>query len=367
MTERVESIVVGAGVVGLAVARALALAGRPPLVLDGEAHFGSWTSSRNSEVIHAGIYYPYGSLKAELCVAGKEMLYAFCVDRGVPHRRTGKIIFAHNDAQIADLETIVHRAAQSGVTDLTVLDRGQVKAIEPELHCVAALLSPSTGIVDSHAFMLALLGEAEDKGAMLVPSSPVTRITRKGGDWQVWSHDMDEPVVSAPILINCAGLTGQSLAVQTEGLEAQHIPPCYYARGVYFTYSGKVPFSHLIYPVPEAGGLGTHLTLDMGGQARFGPDVEWIDRVDYTVDPARHATFAAAAQRIWPTLNPDKLQPGYAGVRPKITGPGEPAGDFILSGPADHGLAGLVNLFGIESPGLTASMAIGDRVVRLLA
>ena len=366
MVDRVDAIVVGAGVVGLAVARELALAGRAPLVLDGEAHFGSWTSSRNSEVIHAGIYYPPGSLKARLCVEGRDLLYAFCAARGVPYRRSGKIIFAHDHAQAGELDAIHTRAAQAGVHDLVRLDAKQARALEPELTCAEALFSPSTGIIDSHALMLAMLGEAEAHGAMLVTGSRVARITQAGGQWQVWLDESAGPVVEAPVLVNSAGLAARNLALCMEGLDNAFVPPAFYARGVYFTYSGKVPFRHLIYPVPEPGGLGTHLTLDLAGQARFGPDVEWIDTVDYTVDPARHARFAEAARRIWPALDPTRLQPGYAGVRPKITGPGEAAGDFVLSGPAEHGCAGLVNLFGIESPGLTASMAIACAVAEML-
>lgn len=367
MVERVDAIVIGAGVVGLAVARALALSGSPPLILEGEEHFGSWTSSRNSEVIHAGIYYPQGSLKAQLCVEGKQQLYAFCEARGVPYRRTGKLIFAHDVTQLGELDAIARHAAQAGVTDLVALDVAGVKAIEPALNCAGALLSPSTGIIDSHAYMLALLGEAEANGAMLVTGSQIERVTKQDGIWYVWMTGMDEAVVAAPLLVNACGLAAQELAGSIDELEPRFVPPAHYARGVYFTYSGKVPFSHLIYPVPEQGGLGTHLTLDMAGQARFGPDVEWIDGVDYTVDPARHAKFADAAKRIWPNLDPDRLQPGYAGVRPKLSGPGEPAADFVISGPAEHGCEGLVNLFGIESPGLTASMAIAHKVVEALA
>lgn len=366
LVDRVDAIVVGAGVVGIAVARALALAGRAPLVLDGEARFGSWTSSRNSEVVHAGIYYPPGSLKARLCVEGRDLLYAYCKARGVPHRRTGKIIFAHDEAQLGELAAIEARAAQAGVHDLVRLDPTEVLALEPALPCAGALLSPSTGIIDSHALMLALLGEAEAHGAMLVTGSKVARIGRADGLWHVWLGGAEEPAAAAPVLVNSAGLAAQQLALATEGLDPAHVPPAYYARGVYFTYPGKVPFRHLIYPVPEPGGLGTHLTLDMAGQARFGPDVEWIEGVDYTVNPARHAAFAAAARRIWPALDPARLQAGYAGVRPKITGPGEPAGDFLIAGPADHGCHGLVNLFGIESPGLTSSMAIARMVTEML-
>lgn len=366
MTDRVDAIVIGGGVVGLAVGRALALAGHAPLILEGEADFGSWTSSRNSEVIHAGIYYPEGSLKARLCVEGKHMLYAFCAARGVPHKQLGKLIYAASADQFGELEKIEAAARAADVSDLVWLDQAAARAIEPELACAGALLSPSTGIVDSHSLMQALLGEAEAHGAMLVTNSPVERISRAGGLWQVHMPGEAEPVVSAPILVNSGGLGAQAIARATEGLDPAFVPPLHLARGVYFTHSGKVPFSHLIYPVPEPGGLGTHLTLDLAGQARFGPDVEWIDAINYTVDPARHAKFAAAAQRIWPALNPDRLQPGYAGIRPKISGPGEPAADFMIQGPAVHGQEGLVNLFGIESPGLTASMAIAAAVVEAL-
>ena len=357
---------VGAGVIGLAVARELALSGRAPLVLDEEARFGSGISSRNSEVIHAGLYYPPGSLKARLCVEGRTRLYEFCAARGVPHRRIGKIIFAHEDAQLCELDAIAARAASAGVDDLVRLDATDARVLEPELTCAGALLSPSTGIVDSHALMLALLGEAEAHGAMLVTNSRVARITRAGGQWRVWMGDAAGPVVEAPVLVNSASLGAPKLALETEGLDPVFVPPAHYARGVYFTYSGKVPFRHLIYPVPEPGGLGTHLTLDMAGQARFGPDVEWIEAVDYTVDPARHAKFARAARRIWSGLDPARLRPGYAGIRPKITGPGEATGDFVISGPEEHGCAGLINLFGIESPGLTSSMAIARLVTEML-
>lgn len=366
MSERVEAIVVGAGVVGLAIGRALALAGYSPMIVDGEHHFGSWTSSRNSEVVHAGIYYPEGSLKAKLCVEGKQKLYQFCNDRNVPYQNLGKLIFAHEESQLPELEAIVKRAEGAGVMDLQFLSGSDVKRLEPELPCAAALFSPSTGIVDSHSLMLALLGEAEANDALFVAGSDIVRITRQDGLWQLWMDGINEAVVSAPILINSAGLAAQKLALDTESLDPYFVPPIHYARGVYFTYSGKVPFSHLIYPVPEPGGLGTHLTLDMAGQARFGPDVEWIDTVDYRVDRAKHEKFARAAKRIWSDLDPSRLQPGYAGVRPKLSAQGEPAADFKISGPHEHGCEGLVNLYGIESPGLTASLAIADRVMELL-
>jgi L-2-hydroxyglutarate oxidase LhgO len=359
-----DSIVVGAGVVGIAIARALAQSDRRVLLLDGEPNFGTWTSSRNSEVIHAGLYYPEGSLKARLCVAGREKLYAFADARGVRYRRTGKLIFAHGSDQLLELDRIVDRAERAGVFDLKRLNTAQVQAIEPALECAGALLSPSTGIVDSHGLMLAMLGEAEACGALFVTNAKVERISRAGKLWNV--HVDGEMAASAPVLVNSAGLAAQELAAVTEGLENTAIPRRYIARGVYFAYSGALPFRHLIYPVPDVGGLGTHLTFDLDGRGRFGPDVEWVDSVDYTVDPVRHAEFLAAARRIWSALDADRLEPGYAGIRPKIAGPNEPAGDFIISGPEVHGQAGLVNLFGIESPGLTASFAIADEVVSRL-
>jgi len=364
--EQVGAVVVGAGVIGLAIGRALALAGHAPLVLEGERHFGSWTSSRNSEVIHAGIYYPHGSLKARLCVAGKSQLYAFCTANGVPHRRTGKLIFAANEAQLPALEAILADARAAGVEDLRPLDPGAVAEIEPALQCAGALLSPSTGIVDSHALMLALLGEAEANDAMLVTDAPVDRIVRAGNAWHVHVGGGEPVVIATPIVVNAAGLAAQDVAAQIDALPPDRIPQRHLARGVYFTYSGRTPFSHLIYPVPVPGGLGTHLTLDLAEQARFGPDVEWIDDINYTVDPGRHAAFVEAARAIWPALDPDRLQPGYAGIRPKLSGRGEPAADFHIAGPEDHGLDGLVTLYGIESPGLTASLAIADHVAGML-
>lgn len=366
MTGRTDAIVVGAGVVGIAVARALALKGHEVLLLESEREFGAGTSSRNSEVIHAGLYYPQGSLKAATCVAGRKLLYDFCVARGVPHRKLGKLIFAADASQIGALDKIAAAAAAAGVDDMVRLSAQQARAMEPELQAYEALFSPSTGIIDSHAFMLAMLGEAEAHGATLVCGAEVQRVTRHKGLWQVHVTGEDAPVVAAPILINAAGLGAQKLAGMIEDMQVEYVPPLYLARGVYFTYSGKTPFSHLIYPVPEPGGLGTHLTLDMAGQARFGPDVEWIDEIDYRVNPDRLDAFATAARRIWPGLDPARLAPGYAGIRPKITGPNEAAGDFILSGPARHKCEGLVHLFGIESPGLTASLALADLVVKEL-
>lgn len=362
----VDAVVVGAGVIGLAVARRLALAGLETLIADGEADFGTWTSARNSEVIHAGIYYPKNSLKAALCVRGRDRLYRYCDQRHIPHKRTGKLIFAAWPEQSCALDDILATAHGAGVHDLVRLEAGQVEALEPNLRCHEALLSPSTGIIDSHAYMQALLGDAEANGAQFARQSRITRLSRRQGGWGVHIDDDLEPAVIATRLVNAAGLAAHLVARATEGLEPAYVPQVRYARGVYFTCSGRPPFGHLIYPVPVPGGLGTHLTLDMGGMARFGPDVEWIDDIDYSVDSAHHGDFLAAARLIWPDLEADRLAPGYAGIRPKLSGPGEPAADFAVWGPEQHGLPGLVNLFGIESPGLTASLAIADLVAEKL-
>lgn len=363
---RAGAVVIGAGVIGLAVARALARAGHAPLILEANDRFGAETSSRNSGVIHAGLYYPAGSLKSRLCIAGSRRLYAFCAERGVPHRRLGKLVIAHEPGQIAELEALAAHAAGCGVTDLELLDAARARALEPALTCAAALHAPSTGIVDPYALMLALLGDAEANDAQLVVRATVAALSHVGGQWWVHLADSDAAVLHAPIVVNAAGLGAQALATMTGTLQHAHVPPLRCARGNYFAYSGPVPFRRLIYPLPESGGLGTHLTLDLAGQARFGPDVEWSDRSDPAVDPGCKPAFTAAARRIWPALDPERLHPAWAGVRPKLSGPGEPPADFVISGPADHGCAGLVNLFGIESPGLTASLAIADAVLHSL-
>jgi len=367
MTEAaVGCVVVGAGVVGLAVARALAQSGREVLVLEKERWIGSDTSSRNSEVIHAGLYYPENSLKAALCLEGRRALYGYCAEHGVPHRRIGKLLVACRDEEIKSLESVWARASANGVDDLQWLSAAEAKALEPNLACVKAFLSPSTGIVDSHALMLAFQGDAEAAGAVLALRAPVLRgrIEERGFLLEVGG---DEPMrLRADLLVNSAGLYAPTLARAIAGIPAAAIPTPYYCRGVYFSLSGRAPFTRLIYPAPEAAGLGVHLTLDMAGQARFGPDTEWIDGIDYTVDPRRGDKFYAAIRTYWPALSDGALQPGYAGVRPKISGPKEPAADFSIQGPEAHGVPGLVNLFGIESPGLTASLAIADRVLRLL-
>lgn len=361
-----DAVVIGGGVIGLSIARQLAIFGIETIIADGEVVHGTWTSSRNSEVIHAGIYYPRGSLKASLCTRGRELLYRYCVDRAVPHARIGKIIFAADAAQAERLDEIAAAADAAGVTDIRRLSAVEAAALEPGLTCHEALLSPSTGILDSHAYMSALLGEASAHGAIFAGRSRVTRLSRRKGGWGVHVDDESEPAVVARSVVNAAGLTAHELALATEDLPREHVPDIRYARGVYFTYSGQVPFRHLIYPVPVPGGLGTHLTLDMAGAARFGPDVEWIDGIDYRVDAGRGAQFLAAARLIWPGIDPLKLQPGYAGIRPKIGGPGSSTADFRIDGPERHGLPGLVNLFGIESPGLTASLAIAELVAARL-
>lgn len=356
-------MVVGAGVVGLAAARALALAGREVIVLDAAEGIGTETSSRNSEVIHAGIYYPAGSLMARSCVEGKQRLYAFCRERGVPHSNCGKLIVATTEEEAGRLEGIRARAAANGVGDLRLLSRDEALAMEPALHCTAALHSPSTGIVDSHAFMLALQGEAEHHGTVFAFHAPIEggRATAEGIELRVGGP---EPMaLRARLVVNAAGLHATRLARMIEGMPEAQVPQTYYAKGNYFTLAGRSPFSRLIYPVPVPGGLGTHLTIDLGGQARFGPDVEWVDRIDYGVDPRRGDLFYDAIRRYWPGLPDGALAPGYAGIRPKTVPPGAPAQDFMVQGPATHGVPGLVNMFGIESPGLTASLALADHVL----
>jgi L-2-hydroxyglutarate oxidase LhgO len=363
--DRLECVVIGAGLVGLAIARALALAGREVVILEAEDAIGTHTSSRNSEVIHAGIYYPHGSLKASSCVAGKERLYEYCVAHGVPHRRCGKLIVATDALQIQELEAIQKKAHANGVTDLVWMLREQALALEPELHCVSALYSPSTGIVDSHALMLAYLGDAQAAGAMLALRTRLLRAVAKEGGFELHVDNSDP--VFASFLVNSAGLRAPSLARAIEGYPAEMAPRELYAKGNYYSLARRSPFSRLVYPVPEPGGLGVHLTLDLAGQARFGPDVEWVERIAYEVDPRRAQRFYGAIRRYWPALPDGALRPGYCGIRPKTSGPGEPASDFAIQGPREHGVPGLVNLFGIESPGLTASLALADHVAALLS
>jgi L-2-hydroxyglutarate oxidase LhgO len=365
MADVVDCVVVGAGVVGLAVARALALRGREVMVLEAADSIGTGISSRNSEVIHAGLYYPAGSLKAQLCVQGRDMMYAYCAERGVPHRRCGKLVVATSDAQLERLRAVETHARANGVGDLCWLSQQEAQAMEPALQCVAALLSPSTGIVDSHALMLALQGDLENAGGLVALNSPLSQA--QCAQQAIFLVAEDGTELQARTVVNAAGLNAPQLAHCFVGLDARHIPPFYFAKGSYFTLSGKAPFSRLIYPVPEAAGLGVHLTLDLGGQAKFGPDVQWVASPDdLLVDLSRGDAFYAEVRKYWPALRDGALAPGYAGIRPKIHGPSEPARDFMIQGPAVHGIPGLVNLFGIESPGLTSALAIAQHVAQLI-
>ena len=360
-----EAVVIGAGAVGLAVARQLALSGRETIVLEKNDHIGMETSARNSEVIHAGIYYPQGSLKARLCVTGRRLLYDFCTAHGVPHRAIGKLIVGRT-GQDAQLAAIAKAAADNDVDDLAPLSARQIAALEPEVTADEGLFSPSTGIIDSHQYMLALLGDLT-----LVRGSDVTAIVRSGDGWLLSvSSDGEEIALQARIVVNAAGLWAQGLASRTEGLN--DIPPLFLAKGSYAGLTVKSAFRHLIYPVPEPGGLGVHVTLDMGGRARFGPNVEWLASndpaaIDYTVSPDIAERFAPVIASYWPRVKAEMLSPDYAGVRPKLSGPGQPNADFRIDGPQQHGLPGLVNLFGMESPGLTASLAIAEHVAGLMA
>ncbi|HUQ73597.1 MAG TPA: NAD(P)/FAD-dependent oxidoreductase [Burkholderiales bacterium] len=363
--ERLDAVVIGAGIVGLAVGRELALAGREVVILEAEDAIGTHTSSRNSEVIHAGIYYPKGSLKARACVEGKHLLYEYCATHGVPHRRCGKLIVATDQAQLEELGAIRAKAHANGVTDVDWIAKEEVARMEPELFCVGALHSPSTGIIDSHALMLAYLGDAEAHGGMLGLKSPFERAIVRSDGFEL--HVTGSEPIHCRVLINSAGLRAPSVAKAVEGYPADRAPGEFYAKGNYYSLTRRSPFSRLVYPVPEPGGLGVHVTLDMGGQARFGPDVEWVEGISYDVDPRRADRFYAAIRRYWPGLPDGALAPGYAGIRPKTAGPKDPAPDFGIQGPAKHGVAGLVHLFGIESPGLTASLALAGAVRKELS
>ena len=363
--DSLDCVVIGAGVVGLAIARELALAGREVLVLEASGAIGTGTSSRNSEVIHAGLYYPPGSLKAQLCVQGRSLLYAYCVARAVGHRRCGKLLVATSPDQRGQLDAVLQAGQANGVTDLCLLTEREALAMEPELRCVGAVSSPSTGIVDSHALMLALQGDLEHAGGMVAFRSPMVeadcgpdgiRISTEGGT-----------TLRVSLLVNSAGLAAPSVARRINGLDVRHVPQPYFAKGNYFSLAARCPFTRLVYPVPERAGLGVHLTLDLAGQAKFGPDVQWVlSPDDLVVDAARAVAFYAQIRKYWPGLPDGALMPAYAGIRPKIQAPDEPARDFVIQGPAVHGVPGLVNLFGIESPGLTSSLAIA-RYVRALA
>ena len=363
--DKVECVVIGAGVIGLAVARRLARAGREVIILEAAEGIGTVTSSRNSEVIHAGIYYPAGSLMARMCVGGKRALYEYCRDHGIPHRNCGKLIVATTAKETEKLASIRAHAEANGVHDLETLGGTEARALEPALNCDAALLSPSTGIIDIHAYMLALRGDAEEAGAACAFHTPLLHARAAAGRVELDAGGDAPLTLECRLLVNAAGLDAPAVARSIDGMPIDLIPPAYLAKGNYFSCSARAPFSRLIYPVPEPGGLGVHLTLDMAGQARFGPDVEWVDTIDYTVDPARAERFYPAIRRYWPTLPDGALMPSYSGIRPKIVPPAVAAQDFLIQGPRDHGVDGLINLFGIESPGLTSSLAIADYVGEL--
>lgn len=367
MNTDVDCIVLGAGVVGLAIARELAMNGREVLIVEQAEAIGTGTSSRNSEVIHAGLYYTPGSLKARSCVQGKDLLYAYCTERGIAHQRTGKLIVAADETEARHLDLIAQRSQQCGVTDLTYLDGAQARALEPELVCHSALLSPSTGVVDSHALMLTLQGDAENHQAQCVFHTPFKRGRLvSDGVFELEFGGNDPQTLTARTVINAAGLHAPDVARQFENTPHNNIPATRYCKGNYFTITGRSPFSHLIYPVPNNSGLGIHLTVDLGGQAKFGPDTEWIDHIDYSLDETRADSFYDTIRRYWPALPDNALQSGYTGIRPKITDPDMAAADFLILGPADHGVDGLVHLLGIESPGLTACLALAQHVDALL-
>src|SRR5437773_424243 len=360
--DRVECVIVGAGVIGLAVARRLAQAGREVIVLEAAEGIGTVTSSRNSEVIHAGIYYKAGSWMARMCVSGKHALYRYCDEHGIPYRNCGKLIVATTPKETEKLQSIRAHAEANGVAGMQTLSGDAARALEPALNCDAALLSPSTGIIDSHAYMLALRGDAEAAGAAFAFHTPLERARATANHIELETGGDAPMTLACDLLVNSAGLGAPALARSIEGMPIGLIPCAYLAKGNYFSCSARAPFSRLIYPVPEPGGLGVHLTLDMAGQARFGPDVEWVESIDYAVDPIRAERFYPAIRRYWPTLPDGALMPSYSGIRPKIVPPAVATQDFLIQGPADHGVAGLINLFGIESPGLTSSLAIADHI-----
>lgn len=359
--EEIDCVVIGAGVVGLAVARAMALGGRDVWVLEAKSAIGTQTSARNSEVVHAGIYYPPGSLKAKLCVLGKSMLYNYCETHGVAHRRCGKLIVATDISQLTELHQIALRAQANGVQDLRPMSASEALALEPELYCMAALYSPSTGIVDSHALMFSFLADLESAGGVLALNSPVVKMQASPRSIELTTADGTQ--LRARTVVNSAGHGAVALARNAKGISTAKVPKAYYAKGNYFALAGRSPFSHLIYPIPEKAGLGVHLTLDLGGQAKFGPDVEWVESADdLKVQSARGDAFYAEVRKYWPALPDGALFAAFAGVRPKISGPHEAAADFCIHGPHDHGVSGLINLLGIESPGLTSALVIAQVV-----
>jgi len=362
-----QVLVVGAGVVGLAVARAAARNGHEVIVAEATKGIGNGVSSRNSEVIHGGMYYPTGSLRAVHCPRGRRLMYEFCASHGVPHRKCGKLIVATEDAEVAKMEAILKQGLANGVEGFKLIDGAAARAMEPALNCVAALHSPETGIVDSHSFMRALQGDLEDRGGAIAFNTKVERQIHTQAGWVVRFSGSESGELAVDVVVNSAGLGAKTLARHTEDYPQDRVPRLVLARGNYFGYAGRPVFSRLVYPAPRIdGGLGTHVTLDLAGRMRFGPDVEWIDEENYNVNPERAKSFYASIRRYWPGLPDNSLQPDYAGVRPKLTGPGEPAADFMIEDPAHHGLPGLVHMFGIESPGLTSSLSLADAVVAQL-
>ncbi|WP_390344411.1 NAD(P)/FAD-dependent oxidoreductase [Variovorax boronicumulans] len=369
--DRIDCVVIGAGVVGLAIARSLAMAGREVVILEAEQAIGTHTSTRNSEVIHAGISYAPGSLKGRLCVAGKVALYAYCAERGIGHQRIGKLIVAVQDSELPELDKYIALGAAHGVTDLRILGAAEARDLEPKVACVGALHSPSTGIVDSHALMLSYLGDAERAGASLALQSRVQAMRPTADGLVVEVGGAEATSVLCNTVVNAAGLGAQQVASRIDGMPPGLIPPLYYAIGHYFSLARKSPFRHLVYPAGREGALRAHVTLDLGGQCKFGPDLSWRDGIDYSFDASREAAFYQSVRRYYPALQDGELQPGYTGIRPRLAGPGSSmhntATDFVIQTPQDHGIAGLVNLFGVESPGLTASLALGEHVADLVA
>src|SRR5436190_2213799 len=361
-----QVLVIGSGVIGLAVARAAALAGHDVVVAEAANAIGTGISSRNSEVIHAGMYYPTGSLRGHHCVNGRRKLYAFCASHNVQHRKCEKLIVATDAAEQAKVESIHAQGLRNGVEGLRMIDAAEARALEPALSCTGALLSPETGIIDAHGYMLALRGELEDRGGRIAFNTPVQEVARKGARWQVRFGGTEAGTVVVDAVINAAGLGAQALARHIADYPAERVPPLVLCKGNYFSFAGRPVFTRLIYPVPVDGGIGIHITLDLAGRMRFGPDVEWLDREDYTVDPARADAFYARIRSYWPGLPDAALVPAYSGIRPKLSGPGVPQQDFMIDSPAQHGVPGLVQLFGMESPGLTSSLSIADEVVGYL-
>ncbi|SCY52475.1 NAD(P)/FAD-dependent oxidoreductase [Microvirga guangxiensis] len=361
-----DVLVIGAGVVGLAIARAFAVRGHSVIVAEKTGGIGNGVSSRNSEVIHAGMYYPTDSLRARHCVNGRRMLYDFCESHGVPHRKCGKLIVATNDLEQAKIEGIYEQGIGNGVEGLSFLNGDEARGLEPNLSCTGAVLSAETGIIDTHALMLALQGDLEAAGGMIAFHAPVERIVQNGTEWNVHVGGAEPTRLAVHAVVNAAGLGAQDIARATEGYAEKRVPPLVLAKGNYFGCLGRPAFSRLIYPAPVDGGLGTHVTLDLAGRMRFGPDVEWVEREVYEVDPARAESFYASIRRYWPGLPDEALVPDYSGIRPKLSGPGEKAVDFMIDGPEEHGLAGLVHLFGIESPGLTSCLSLAEDVARRL-